>query len=69
MHNNSYIHALDTGLFTVGAPHKGGKQVDDPPIYPKFLLNSLVKGLNSVRLLSDEVNGTRHQALKSPSQR
>lgn len=23
MHNNSYIHALDTGLFTVGAPHQG----------------------------------------------
>lgn len=23
MHSNSYIHALDTGLFTVGAPHKG----------------------------------------------
>lgn len=23
MQNNSYIHALDTGLFTVGAPHKG----------------------------------------------
>lgn len=23
MHKNSYIHALDTGLFTVAAPHKG----------------------------------------------
>lgn len=23
MHKSSYIHALDTGLFTVGAPHKG----------------------------------------------
>lgn len=23
MHKNSYIHALDSGLFTVGAPHKG----------------------------------------------
>lgn len=23
MQNNSYVHALDTGLFTVGAPHKG----------------------------------------------
>lgn len=25
MQNNSYIHALDTGLFTLGAPHKGSK--------------------------------------------
>lgn len=25
MQNNSYIHALDSGLFTVGAPHKGKK--------------------------------------------
>ena len=23
MQNNSYIHALDSGLFTVGAPHNG----------------------------------------------
>lgn len=23
MQNNSYIHALDSGLFTLGAPHKG----------------------------------------------
>ena len=25
MQTNSYIHALDTGLFTVGAPHQGKK--------------------------------------------
>lgn len=23
MQNNSYVHALDTGLFTLGVPHKG----------------------------------------------
>lgn len=23
MQNNSYIHALDSGLFTLGAPHRG----------------------------------------------
>lgn len=23
MQNNSYVHALDSGLFTLGAPHKG----------------------------------------------
>lgn len=23
MHNNAYVHALDSGLFTLGAPHKG----------------------------------------------
>lgn len=23
MHDSSYVHALDTGLFTLGAPHKG----------------------------------------------
>lgn len=27
MHSNSYIHALDTGLFTVGAPHKGADSI------------------------------------------
>ncbi|KAF6719610.1 Acid ceramidase [Oryzias melastigma] len=30
MHNNSYIHALDTGLFTVGAPHKEDEGPDPP---------------------------------------
>lgn len=23
MQNNAYIHAMDSGLFTLGAPHKG----------------------------------------------
>lgn len=27
MQNNSYIHALDTGLFTLGAPHRGMKDL------------------------------------------
>lgn len=27
MHKKSFIHALDTGLFTVGAPHKGADSV------------------------------------------
>ncbi|XP_020502826.1 protein FRG1 [Labrus bergylta] len=30
MQNNSYIHALDSGLFTVGAPH-GADEGPDPP--------------------------------------
>ncbi|KAF3687841.1 Protein FRG1 [Channa argus] len=30
MQNNSYIHALDTGLFTIGAPHKGDEGPDPP---------------------------------------
>ncbi|XP_061768858.1 protein FRG1 [Nerophis ophidion] len=30
MHNNSYIHALDTGLFTVGAPHNDDEGPDPP---------------------------------------
>ncbi|XP_058497425.1 protein FRG1 [Solea solea] len=30
MQNNSYIHALDTGLFTVGAPHKDDEGPDPP---------------------------------------
>ncbi|XP_044046696.1 protein FRG1 [Siniperca chuatsi] len=30
MQNNSYIHALDSGLFTVGAPHKDDEGPDPP---------------------------------------
>ncbi|XP_076869810.1 protein FRG1 [Brachyhypopomus gauderio] len=30
MHANSYIHALDTGLFTVGAPHADDEGPDPP---------------------------------------
>lgn len=26
MQNKSYIHALDTGLFTLGSPHKGKRR-------------------------------------------
>ncbi|XP_028833040.1 protein FRG1 [Denticeps clupeoides] len=31
MQSNAYIHALDTGLFTLGAPHKGVDEGPDPP--------------------------------------
>ncbi|NP_001187983.1 protein FRG1 [Ictalurus punctatus] len=31
MHSRSYVHALDTGLFTVGAPHTGDDEGPDPP--------------------------------------
>uniref|UniRef100_A0A8C1QVF8 FSHD region gene 1 n=1 Tax=Cyprinus carpio TaxID=7962 RepID=A0A8C1QVF8_CYPCA len=30
MHKKSFIHALDTGLFTVGAPHKDDEGPDPP---------------------------------------
>ncbi|XP_029288724.1 protein FRG1 [Cottoperca gobio] len=30
MHKNSYIHALDSGLFTIGAPHKDDEGPDPP---------------------------------------
>ncbi|KAM9313889.1 protein FRG1 [Pholidichthys leucotaenia] len=30
MQNNSYVHALDTGLFTLGAPHKNDEGPDPP---------------------------------------
>lgn len=28
MQNNAYVHALDSGLFTLGAPHNGKKSPD-----------------------------------------
>lgn len=31
MQSNAYIHALDTGLFTVGAPHNGKEE--EVPIF------------------------------------
>ncbi|XP_048851837.1 protein FRG1 [Brienomyrus brachyistius] len=31
MHESSYVHALDTGLFTLGAPHKG----EEGPVPPE----------------------------------
>ncbi|XP_012690667.2 protein FRG1 [Clupea harengus] len=31
MQNNAYVHALDSGLFTLGAPHKGEDEGPDPP--------------------------------------
>ncbi|MCJ8749286.1 hypothetical protein PDJAM_G00174640 [Pangasius djambal] len=29
MHSRSYVHALDTGLFTVGAPHAGVRRISE----------------------------------------
>ncbi|XP_076151123.1 protein FRG1 [Alosa pseudoharengus] len=31
MQSNAYVHALDTGLFTMGAPHTGEDEGPDPP--------------------------------------
>ncbi|XP_063075470.1 protein FRG1 [Engraulis encrasicolus] len=31
LQNNAYVHALDTGLFTLGAPHTGEDEGPDPP--------------------------------------
>lgn len=31
MQSNAYVHALDTGLFTLGAPHSGEDEGPDPP--------------------------------------
>ncbi|KAL1282576.1 hypothetical protein QQF64_001379 [Cirrhinus molitorella] len=39
MHKNSYIHALDTGLFTVGAPHKEDEGPDPPEQFTSIRLS------------------------------
>ncbi|XP_030643948.1 protein FRG1 isoform X1 [Chanos chanos] len=39
MHNSSYIHALDTGLFTVGAPHKDDEGPDPPEQFTAIKLS------------------------------
>ncbi|XDV14785.1 hypothetical protein PO909_014974 [Leuciscus waleckii] len=39
MHSNSYIHALDTGLFTVGAPHKEDEGPDPPEQFTAIRLS------------------------------
>ncbi|KAM6939743.1 protein FRG1 [Xenentodon cancila] len=39
MQKNSYIHALDTGLFTVGAPHKDDEGPDPPEQFTAIKLS------------------------------
>ncbi|XP_071756630.1 protein FRG1 [Centroberyx gerrardi] len=39
MQNNSYIHALDTGLFTLGAPHKDDEGPDPPEQFTAIKLS------------------------------
>ncbi|XP_072240931.1 protein FRG1 [Leuresthes tenuis] len=39
MENNSYIHALDTGLFTLGAPHKDDEGPDPPEQFTAIKLS------------------------------
>ncbi|KAM3865532.1 protein FRG1 [Diretmus argenteus] len=39
MQSNSYIHAMDTGLFTVGAPHKDDEGPDPPEQFTAIKLS------------------------------
>ncbi|XP_056136644.1 protein FRG1 isoform X1 [Lampris incognitus] len=39
MQNDSYIHALDTGLFTLGAPHKADEGPDPPEQFTAIKLS------------------------------
>ncbi|XP_028259488.1 protein FRG1 [Parambassis ranga] len=39
MQNNSYIHALDTGLFTIGAPHNDDEGPDPPEQFTAIKLS------------------------------
>ncbi|KAG7458660.1 hypothetical protein MATL_G00222920 [Megalops atlanticus] len=39
MHGSSYVHALDTGLFTVGAPHKDDEGPDPPEQFTAIKLS------------------------------
>ncbi|XP_047433184.1 protein FRG1 [Mugil cephalus] len=47
MQNNSYIHALDTGLFTVGAPHKDDEGPDPPEQFTAIKLSDSRVALKS----------------------
>uniref|UniRef100_A0AAQ5YX13 Protein FRG1 n=1 Tax=Amphiprion ocellaris TaxID=80972 RepID=A0AAQ5YX13_AMPOC len=47
MQNNSYIHALDTGLFTVGAPHKDDEGPDPPEQFTAIKLSDTRVALKS----------------------
>uniref|UniRef100_A0A3P8Z3L3 Protein FRG1 n=1 Tax=Esox lucius TaxID=8010 RepID=A0A3P8Z3L3_ESOLU len=47
MQPNSYIHALDTGLFTVGAPHKDDEGPDPPEQFTAIKLSDSRVALKS----------------------
>ncbi|XP_026160169.1 protein FRG1 isoform X1 [Mastacembelus armatus] len=47
MQNNSYIHALDTGLFTLGAPHKDDEGPDPPEQFTAIKLSDTRIALKS----------------------
>ncbi|KAM7419513.1 hypothetical protein PAMA_016566 [Pampus argenteus] len=47
MHSNSYIHALDNGLFTVGAPHKDDEGPDPPEQFTAIKLSDTRIALKS----------------------
>ncbi|XP_037546394.1 protein FRG1 [Nematolebias whitei] len=47
MQNNSYIHALDTGLFTLGAPHKDDEGPDPPEQFSAIKLSDTRIALKS----------------------
>ncbi|KAM9769217.1 protein FRG1 [Menidia menidia] len=47
MENNSYIHALDTGLFTLGAPHKDDEGPDPPEQFTAVKLSDSRMALKS----------------------
>uniref|UniRef100_UPI0037E95BBC protein FRG1 n=1 Tax=Semicossyphus pulcher TaxID=241346 RepID=UPI0037E95BBC len=47
MQNNSYIHALDSGLFTVGAPHKDDEGPDPPEQFTAIKLSDTRIALKS----------------------
>ncbi|KAG7221881.1 hypothetical protein INR49_016907 [Caranx melampygus] len=47
MQDNSYIHALDTGLFTLGAPHKDDEGPDPPEQFTAIKLSDTRVALKS----------------------
>ncbi|XP_017269159.1 protein FRG1 [Kryptolebias marmoratus] len=47
MQNNSYIHAVDTGLFTLGAPHKDDEGPDPPEQFSAIKLSDTRLALKS----------------------
>ncbi|XP_070777838.1 protein FRG1 [Enoplosus armatus] len=47
MQNNSYIHALDSGLFTVGAPHKDDEGPDPPEQFTAIKVSDTRMALKS----------------------
>ncbi|XP_042341455.1 protein FRG1 [Plectropomus leopardus] len=47
MQNNSYIHALDSGLFTLGAPHKDDEGPDPPEQFTAIKLSDTRIALKS----------------------